>query len=111
MNGCLLEISRGTAYGLSLSQMALALGCALFFPAVHVQVFTPEVVVVNGTLAPEGGLAHSAVVQLGLGMPLLVSGACTLWFSAATMALHEQHALDGDYVCESLEGAGIWEFM
>jgi hypothetical protein len=111
MHGCLVDISRGTAYGLSLSQMALALGCALFFPAVRVQVFAPQVAVVNGTLAPDGGLSAGAPVQLSLGLPLLASAACTLWFSAVTMSMHEQNALDGDYVREGLEGAGVWDFM
>jgi len=111
MSGCMLDVSRGTAYGLSLSQAALALGCALFFPAVRVQVFAPEAVVVNGTLAGAGALAASGVVEFAVGLPLLVSSACTMWFSAATLALQDQHALDGDYVRESLESAGIWEFM
>lgn len=111
MSGCLVEISRGTAYGLSLSQLALALGCVLFFPAVHVQVFTPEPAVVNGTLAGENALAASGLVNVGLGLPMLVSAACTLWFSGATMALHEQGALNADYVRESLEGTGVWDVM
>lgn len=111
MSGCVIEVSRGTAYGLSLSQMALALGCVLSFPAVRVQVFAPQVALVNGTLAPDGGLAPTGVVHLGLGAPLLVSAACTLWFSAITMGLHEQGALNCDYVRESLEGLGIWDIM
>ena len=111
MSGCLLEISRGTAYGLSLSQMALALGCVLFFPAVRVQVFTPQVLVANGTLVDPGGLAPSGLVQIGLGIPLLLSAGSTLWFSAATLSLHEQGALNADYVRESLEGTGVWDFM
>jgi hypothetical protein len=111
MTSCLLDISRGTAYGLSLSQMALALGCVLFFPAVQVQVYTPEPVLANGTLAGEGGLIASGVVHIGLGLPLLVSAACTLWFSGATMALHDQGAFSSDYVRESLEGTGIWDVM
>jgi hypothetical protein len=110
-SGCLLDISRGTAYGLSLSQMALALGCVLFFPAVQVQVFTPEPVLANGTLAGGNGLVASGLVHVGLGLPLLVSAACTLWFSGATMALHDQGALSSDYVRESLEGTGIWDVM
>lgn len=111
MYGCLQDISRGTAYGLSLSQMAMALGCVLFFPAVHVEVFTPEPAIANGTLAGENALAASGLLHIGLGLPLLVSAACTLWFSGATMALHEQGALSSDYVRESLEGTGIWDVM
>lgn len=111
MTGCLLDISRGTAYGLSLSQMALALGCVLFFPAVQVQVFTPEPVLANGTLAEGNSLVASGLVHVGMGLPLLVSAACTLWFSAATMALHEQGALSSDYVREALEGAAVWDVM
>lgn len=110
MSGC-IDVSRGTAYGLSLSQAALALGCALFFPAVRVQVFAPEAVIANGTLAAQGGLAASGVAEFGMGLPLLVSSACTMWFSAATLALQDQNALEGDYVRESLESAGVWEFM
>ena len=111
MTECAIEVSRGTAYGLSLSQMALALGCVLFFPAVHVQVFTPQVSVVNGTLAPEGGVTPGGLVQIALGAPLLVSAGCTLWFSALTMSLHEQNALSKAYVKESLDETGAWDVM
>jgi len=111
MNGCFLEISRGTAYGLSLSQMALALGCVLFFPSVRVQVFFPQVLIANGTLVDPCGVVPYGLVQLGLGLPLLVSAALTLWFAGVTLSLHEQGALSSDYVRESLEGTGIWDFM
>lgn len=111
MRGCFSDISRGTAYGLSLSQMALALGCALFFPQVRVQVFAAQPVVGNGTLAGEDGLGLAFVAHVGLTLPLLVSAAGTLWFSWATMALSEQGALDHDYLRESIEATGAWEFM
>jgi hypothetical protein len=111
MTECAVEVSRGTAYGLSLSQMALALGCVLFFPAVRVQVFAPQVTVVNGTLASECGLSADGAVLLGLGMPLLVSAGCTMWFSAVTLRLHEQGALNAYYVRESLDGIGFWDAM
>ena len=111
MAECAVEVSRGTAYGLSLSQMALSLGCVLFFPAVRVQVFAPQVAVVNGTLAPEGGLAPSEVVLLGVGAPLLVSAGCTMWFSGVTLRLHEHGALSSYYQRESLEATGIWDAM
>jgi FAD/FMN-containing dehydrogenase len=70
-----------------------------------------DVVLANGTLAGGNGLVASGLVHVGLGLPLLVSAACTLWFSGATMALHDQGALSSDYVRESLEGTGIWDVM
>jgi len=110
MGPCMLEVSRGTAYGLALSQMALALGAVLFFPPVHVQIFTPSVRVVNGTLDDSGGSAP-AQLNVAVAGPFLLLSSLTLWFSGVTMNLHEQGSLSSDYTNESLENASFWDFM
>lgn len=106
--GACVEVSRGTAYGLSFSQMALIAGSVLFFPGVQVQVFSPEVGIVNGTLPGDGKLGTQAVHVL-LGGPLLLLGALTVWFSVMTMTLHEKGALCSDYTHDSLSGVAFWE--
>lgn len=110
MGPCVLEVSRGTAYGLALSQMALSLGAVLFFPAVHVQIFVPAVKVVNGTLDDNGGVSPASF-NVAVAGPLLLLSSLTVWFSGVTMTLHEQGGLCSDYTSDAMENTHFWDFM
>ena len=103
-----VDVSRGTAYGLSLSQMVLSLGTVLFFPAVRVQLYVPVIEGINGTLVPDG-VVKTQVCGLGLGPLLLLSGAWVVWFSLITMSLQDKNCLSTyDYTQESLDSLGLW---
>lgn len=113
-----IDVSRGTAYGLSLSQMALSLGSALFFPSVRVQIYVPVLGAVNDTFVMDGVVKprlisiflHTTV--LALAPLLLLSAACVVLFSFITMGLQDKNILSNmDYSQESLESLGIWNLM
>lgn len=108
--GACIEVSRGTAYGLSLSQMALGLGAVLFFPGLRVQVFAPQARLVNGTL-PADSTVDALAVHVILGGPVLFLCAITLWYSFLTMNLHDKGSLSSDYTQDGLAGAGFWDSM
>ena len=103
-----IDVSRGTAYGLSMSQMALALGSTLFFPAMRVQVFAAQPNVINGTMLDEGGL-KAQIYTIAVAPLLLFSAAWTLWFSFITMSLQDKGCLSCDYTPEAIESTGIWD--
>jgi hypothetical protein len=50
----MMEVSRGTAYGLGLSQFAVTLAVVLFFPPVEVVVYVPR-----ATNTTKGALVRS----------------------------------------------------
>ena len=106
-----VDVSRGTAYGLSLSQMAVSFGSVLFFPAVHVQLYFPAAEAVNGTLAGDGHLLLPHVWGLGLGPLQLLFSAWVVWFSFLTMNLQDKNLLSScDYNQEAVESLGFWDF-
>ena len=105
--GC-VDLSRGTAYGVALSQMAICVGCVLFFPAVKVQVFLATPNVINGTLgdAPPVEVSQG---RLLLGGPILVFSALTVYFSLCTLSLQENGKLEqSDYCSDGIEQTGVW---
>jgi len=105
-----VDVSRGTAYGLSLSQMAVSFGSVLFFPAVHVQLYAPAVGPVNGTLASGGCLPLPHVWGLGLGPLQLMFSAWVVWFSFLTLSLQDKNLLSScDYNQEGVESLGFWD--
>lgn len=104
-----VDVSRGTAYGLSLSQMAVSLGSVLFFPAVRVQVYLPVVESTNGTFFEADSVLHIQLCGLVLGPLLLLSAAWVVWFSLITMTLQDKNSLSTyDYNQESLDSLGLW---
>ena len=108
MSKACVDLSRGTGYGLALSQMAVCVGCVLFFPAVKVQVFLATPVVANGTLAgdPPVEVAQGRIL---LGGPVLVFSALTVYFSLCTLSLQENGKLEqSDYCNEGVEQTGAW---
>lgn len=109
MSAACIDVSRGTAYGLSMSQLALSLGSALFFPYARVEVFGARAVLVNGTL-PVDPVLQGRFYGVGLAPLLLFSSAGTVWFSFITMSLQDKGCLSSDYTPEALESAQGWDF-
>lgn len=99
------EASRGTAVGLSMSQAALCLGALLFSPIVRVHVFTPHIVLVNGTLT---SLTYSSVSINVAGPTLFLSLLCLL-FAMNTMKMIEAGEVgQQSYEKESMDQMGMW---
>lgn len=104
----MLEASRGTAYGLGLSQCAITLGIVLFFPAVDVDVF-----VARASLAGNHSVIALTPVATQAGMAMPVAGASLLAgvFATVTYKVHEQSLSGQDFQPDVVEQMGLWDAL
>jgi hypothetical protein len=105
----MLQISRGSAFAICLSQVAVTLAVIAYYPPVHVQLFTCHPRVANGTITvPESQLAVS---NLSLSIPFLALSCLAVLFSTTTAGLLERGPLqqDNQYSFEVLHEAGLWD--
>ncbi len=102
-----MELSRGTAYGLGFSQVAVTLAVILYFPAVPGKLFT--VTVGNGT-AP---LAAREVREhpLTLAFPLLVCSLLAVLFTTNTLQMFEDSTGGMDYMSDTMEHVAMWDLI
>ena len=101
-----MEVSRGAAYGLGLSQFAITLGVVLFFRAVEVTVYVPHARL-NGTamsIAAEGLRVH-------MGMPVLGVSLLAAIFATVTCKTHEQGLSGQDFQPDVVEQLGMWDLL
>lgn len=107
----MIELTRGTAFTLCLSQVAVTGLAILYFPPVHVQLFTSHPRVANGTLTND--LSTLSVVNLGLSVPFLLLSCVAVLFSTTTASLSARGPLhqDNPYTFETLQEAGPWDFV
>lgn len=104
----MLQITRGSAFALCLSQVAATLAVIAYYPPVHVQLFTCQPRVDNGTLTmPDSRLSVSNV---GLSVPFLALSCLAVLFSTTTAGLaggvlHQ----DSQYTMETLQETGLWD--
>jgi hypothetical protein len=109
----MLEVSRGTAYGLGFSQMAVTLGVVLFFPPVDVDVYLVQASV-NTTL---GGLGLNLGKEVFIGtkvfmaLPTLACSLLAVCFSTITYQTYELGLAGQDYIPDVIEGAGMWNLV
>lgn len=105
----MLEVTRGTAYGVGFSQVALTLGVILFFPPVDVDVY----IVRNHINFNSSGLTldpakDTEASKLFLAMPVLVCSLLGACFASMTYQAYESGMAGQDYVPEALDGVGMW---
>lgn len=104
----MLEASRGTAYGLGLSQCAITLGILLFFPAVDVDVF-----VARADLAGN----HSAIaltptaVRANMAMPVAAASLLAGVFATVTYKVDEQSLSGQDFQPDVIDQMGMWDAL
>jgi hypothetical protein len=105
-----MEASRGTAFGLGLSQCAITLGCVLFFPAVEVDVYVPRASLdVNHT--------HTAITlvstayRVHMGMPVVGASFLAAVFAVVTYKAHEQSLTGQDFQPDVLDQMGMWDLI
>lgn len=104
-----VDMSRGTAYGIGFSQVAITLAVLLYCPPVVVQVFTVHPFLANGTLqSNQDGIYHTSSWVLSL--PLVMASGITVMFSTTTMSLHKEGLGGYDYQYEALEQYSMWDF-
>jgi len=99
---------KGTVYGFCFSQCAITLGVVLFFPPVHVEVYTVLETFVNNTLV----LPHKdavTVTTVNMAIPVLVASCLAGCFASVTYHAHEQGLNGLDFQDETVEAAGVWD--
>jgi hypothetical protein len=102
-----MEVSRGAAYGLGLSQFAITLGVVLFFPAVEVTVYVPHARL-NGTAAMS---VAAEGVRVHMGMPVLGVALLAAVFATVTYRTHEQGLSGQDFQPDVVEQMGVWDLL
>jgi hypothetical protein len=106
----MMEASRGTAYGLGLSQVAITLGCVLFFQSVEVDVFIPRASLVVG--ANHTAIAMSSrAASVHMGMPVLCASGLAAMFAVVTFKAHEHNLSGQDFQPEVVEQMGMWDLL
>ena len=105
----MMEVSRGTAYGLGISQFAVTLGVVLFLPAVEVVVYVPRATsnTTNGgslAVAGQGVRVHMAIPLLGVSLLAAV-------FATVTCKAREQGLSGQDYQPDVVEQMGMWDLL
>lgn len=103
-----MEASRGTAYGLGLSQCAITLGVVLFSPAVEVDVFVPHGSVDANRTSVR---LSSTGARVNMGMPVCAASLLAAVF--ATVAYKaDEHSLSGqDFQPDVIEQMGMWDAL
>ena len=103
-----MEASRGTAYGLGLSQCAITLGIVLFSPVVQVDVFVP-----HGGLDANQTAVHITYTAARICMKIPVFVVSFLAAVFATVAYKaDEHSLAGqDFQPDVIEQMGMWDAL
>jgi hypothetical protein len=105
-----VDASKGTIYGLCLSQAAITLGAVLFFPLVRVQVYAPRILsFVNVTAYPSMYPATLSVSVLQMGVVVLVLSVIGMCFAASTMGHADSGNLgEQDYQRDTISALNAW---
>lgn len=108
----MLEVSRGTAYGLGFSQVAVTIGVLLFFPMVDVDVYLvkPRINITSGTLDFErrDDLRASRVF---MAFPTLLCSLLAAGFTSLTYQAFESGLAGQDYNPDALDAVGVWNLV
>lgn len=113
-----MEVSRGTAYGIGLAQVAVTLGVLLFFPGVEVHLYLVHANV-NTTLGGgtqvvvvgHAGAGAPEVIRAHMGMPVLLASALAAVFSTVTYRTYESGIAGQDFQQEVLDQIPMWDLL
>ena len=108
-----MEVSRGTAYGVALSQVAVTLGVLLFFPSVEVRLFLAQIKF-NSTLEDTRVIEQGppqAVILVHTGMPILLASVMAAVFSTVTYRTYEAGISGQDFQQEVLDQIPMWDLV
>jgi hypothetical protein len=112
-----MEVSRGTAYGIGLAQVAVTLGVLLFFPSVDVHLYlvraflnrTSAATMERDVLVAGPGSLEGVRAQVGL--PILLASACAAVFSTVTYRTYESGVAGQDFQQEVLDQIPMWDLL
>lgn len=105
-----MEVSRGLAYGLGLSQGLVILGVVLFMPSPQLLVYVVQASAENGTVFLGG---PQAVVSnhIGPGVPMLQLALVGAIFSTVTYRMREEGITGIDFTQDALDQIGMWDLL
>jgi hypothetical protein len=113
-----MEVSRGTAYGIGLAQVAVTLGVLLFFPSVDVHLYLVRALVNRTTTATMveqdvlvAGPGSLEGVRAQVGLPVLLASACAAVFSTVTYRTYESGVAGQDFQQEVLDQIPMWDLL
>jgi hypothetical protein len=110
-----MEASRGTAYGLGLSQCAITLGFVLFFPSVQVDVYSAHGGLTGGGLANRTAarllVLSPTVTRVFMGMPVLAASGLAAVFATVTYKVHTDSLSGQDFQPDVVEQMGMWDTL
>ena len=101
-----MDVSKGAAYGLGLSQFAIVMGIVLFFPGLEVDVYVPRGRLQNSTLT-----VGAEGVRVHMGMPVLGVSLLAAIFATVTCKAHEQGLSGQDFQPDVVEQLGMWDLL
>jgi hypothetical protein len=106
-----MEITRGTAYGLGLSQFAVTLAAVLFFPPVDVDVYFLHghinLTTRGISITPDADMKG---LRVFMAMPVLLASALAAGFATVTYRIHNELGFsEQDYQAETLGQLGMWD--
>jgi hypothetical protein len=105
-----MEVSRGTAYGLGLSQALGTIALVLFLPEPVMQAFTVQAENVNGTLVlvgPKGPISST----VSMGLPVLLVSLMAAVFTSLTYRMHEEGLSGLDFQSDTVEQLAMWDLV
>ncbi len=103
-----MEVSRGAAYGLGLSQFAIALGIVLFSPPVEVDVYVPRA----HSNASKGEFVVAVErAKVHMGMPVGGAAFLAAVFAMVTCKTQEQGLSGQDFQQDVLDQMGMWDML
>jgi hypothetical protein len=108
----MMEVTRGTAYGVALSQVAVTIGVILFSPGVDVDIVLTRVHL--NLTAPSPVLAGGTEVRaihLSMGFPILLASVLAAMFSTVTYQTHQTGISDQDYQPDVMDQAPMWDLL
>ena len=107
-----MEVSRGTAYGVGISQCAVTMAVILFCPPVDVDVYFVQGHINRTTRAldvdPSNDFKGERVF---MAMPLMTASLLAASFSTVTYNTYEQGFAGRDFQQEVMAEVGLWDLM
>lgn len=109
----MMEVTRGTAYGVGLSQVAVTIGVILFCPGVDVNLVLTRVHMNMTGISPviSSGDTEVRAIHMSMGFPVLLASALAAMFSTVTYQTHETGISDQDYQPDVMDQAPMWDLL
>jgi hypothetical protein len=107
-----LQMSRGAVFALCLSQAAITIGVIFYYPPIHVETYTCQPAVANGTLV-QGFLSPVKSTTTSLVIPFMALSCLGALFATTSAGLIEKGILvqNSPYTYDVLMETGFWDLM